>query len=651
MINRTQKWHEPGIGLPGSPPPNRRSMPSEDVCSVTSVRENSASTPPRPAGPKCHCGTPIVHIPGKRPKIYCSDACRKRAKRLIADQSRSVASTTTAGNPDAGFSSKGKSPSTAGQSAVTGTGSTPNEGAATAGREDPRDERFARRDRHQTVSLNEAFKGCGTRLTAGTAELMWKPGEATWGNTCRCNNVHTCPWCMSRILAVRGSNVQLAADGLADAGYGLHLGTNTLRHFERMAFGTVRKGMRHGLVAVLHDGWKGAYGSSGRRWRTMRDDFGIIGYERAFEDTFGWGSGWHLHWHTLWVTREVLGPDAQAAFRDALAGAWAAGVESAGGYTVSETCDRPGCSCEGKGHGTDVRPLNGADAADGDAGKQARYLYKDGDKTKGGVAKIGLELAGQNFKAGRGDDRMGPLDLGDAAAAELQRLRRPGPFVEKYREREFGVFQVRKHYRSQNLNRLIKELGIQQDVRTEEEITDDTEGLVAIAVIPAYIWYRYIARVAGRRLDLIKVAETYGLPGVRRLVESWGLVWGKDVLDPPAPEAPAAPGDLDADQMRFEVMSEEEAAFREARRKANEARTEELAASLDRVRQPKKEAIRPTISLRKRLKPKPVTVDVKTPPPGAASPVCRRCKGKLAPVLQPWGQHPGDCLRVDTAVA
>ncbi|MBD3550583.1 hypothetical protein [Streptomyces sp. JV180] len=624
---------------------------------MTSVRETSATaspSAPAPRGPKCNgpgCGKPLVHIPGKRPKVYCSPACKMRAKRAIERASETTTNGAGHQSPapksNAGFSSKGKSPSTAGQSAAA-------EAAKPTGgqpKTDPRDDRFARRDRHQTVSLNEAFKGCGTRLTAGTAEVMWKPGEATIGNTCRCNNVHTCPWCMSRILAVRSSNVQLAADGLADAGYGLHLGTNTLRHFERMAFGTVRKGMRHGLVAVLHDGWKGAYGSSGRRWRTMRDDFGIIGYERAFEDTFGWGSGWHLHWHTLWVTREVLGPDAQAAFRDALAGAWAAGVEAAGGYTVSETCDRPGCSCEGKGHGTDVRPLNGTDAADGDAGKQARYLYKDGDKTKGGVAKIGLELAGQNFKAGRGDDRLGPLDLGDAAAAELQRLRRPGPFVEKYREREFGVFQVRKHYRSQNLNRLIKELGIQQDVRTEEEITDDTEGLVAIAVIPAYIWYRYIARVAGRRLDLIKVAETYGLPGVRRLVESWGLVWGKDVLDPPAPEAPAAPGDLDADQRKFEVMSEEEAAFREARRKANEARTNELAASLDRVRQPKKEAIRPTISLRKPLKPKPVTVDVKTPPPGTASTVCRRCKGKLAPVLQPWGQHPGDCLRVDTAVA
>ncbi|MER5417894.1 hypothetical protein [Streptomyces virginiae] len=455
---------------------------------------------------------------------------------------------------------------------------------------------------------------------------------------------------MARILAVRGSNVQLAADGLADRGYGIHLGTNTLRHFERMAFGTVRKGMRFGLVAVLHDGWKGAYGSAGRRWRTMRDEFGIVGYERAFEDTFGWGSGFHLHWHTMWVTRKVLDAKTQAEFRDALAGAWAEAVEAAGGYTVSETCDRDGCFCQGKGHGTDLRPLNGADDEPGEAGKQARYLYKDGDKAKGGVAKIGLELAGQNFKAGRGEDRMGPLDLGDAAAAELEQLGRPGPFVEKYREREFGCFQVRKHYRTQNLNKLIKELGIEQDTRTEAQITDETEGLTAIAVIPASTWYRHIARRPGRRLDLIKVAETYGLPGVKKLMESWGLEWGKDVLDPPTPDAP---GDLNAEQL---VLQEErepspaETAYREARRAATEARADDVAASLDRVRNPRQET-RPKVSLRKPFKAKPTTRTIATPPPGAASPVCRRCGGKLAPILQPYGEHAGDCLRKDPELA
>ncbi|MEU8673001.1 hypothetical protein AB0C71_39640 [Streptomyces anulatus] len=571
---------------------------------MTSVRETSATAPPRtdaPRGPKCNgpgCGQALVHIPGKKPKVYCSPACKMRAKRAIERNAKTTTvdagQTSPAPKSNAGICSKGKSPSTAGQSAAA-EASAPKNGQSKA---DPRDARFERRDRHQTVALGRAFLACGTKLTGKTAEVLWKPGEATIGGTCRCNNVHVCAWCMSRILAVRSANIQAAADGLAAAGYGLHLGTNTLRHFPRNKFGTVRKGMRHGLVAVLTDGWKGAYGSAGRRWRTLRDDFGIVGYERAFEDTFGWDTGWHLHWHTMWVTKEVLDTDTQAAFRDALAGAWASGVEAAGGYSVSESCERPDCHCGGKGHGFDLRPLN-----KGEEGQAARYLYKDGDKAKGGgVAKIGLELASDN-KAARLDGRMGPLDLGDAAAAELLRLGQPGPLVEKYREREFGVFQVRKHYRTQNLNKLIKELGIAQDTRTENEITDDTVGLTAIAVIPAGTWYRHIARHKGRRLDLVKVAETYGLPGVRRLVESWGLVWGKDVLDPPPVLGPA---DLDAEQLALEEPREippAEAKFRAARKAANEARAKEVAAALDRFRNPRRE-VQIKVSLKKPIRAK-----------------------------------------------
>ncbi|MGK4909974.1 hypothetical protein [Streptomyces albus] len=398
------------------------------------------------------------------------------------------------------------------------------ETARQGSRRDPRDERFERRDRHQTAALGEAFRACGNRLTGKAATLMAAAGEAAITGVCRCNNVHLCPWCGSRILAVRAANVQAMADGLAERGYGLHLGTNTLRHFARMPFGSNRKGRRHGLISVLHDGWAGAYGSAGRRWRRMRDDFGIVGYERSYEDTFGFDTGWHLHWHTLWVTLRPLTTEEQAAFRRALAQAWADAVRAAGGYEVSMTCDRPGCSCGGEGHGTDLRPINGDDPSDA-----ARYLYKDGDK---GTAAIGLELSRQDFKSGR-RGRLGPWQLGDAAAAELAERGEPGPFTERYRERERGIFGVRKQYRTQNLNRLVRELGIPQDERTEDEITDESGGLQPIAVIPSGTWYRHIARVPGRRLDLVKCAERGGLPAVRHLVEAWGLRWGIDVFDPP----------------------------------------------------------------------------------------------------------------------
>lgn len=527
---------------------------------MTSMHDGAETAPQRPAGPRCRCGTPILHIPGKgRPKIYCSDACRKRAKREIARNAETA--TNGAGQSrseqktDAGFSSKGKSPSTAGQRgcatpanrAVTAAPdgrsrageserARPSQETAPQGRTDPRDERYARRDRHQTVALGEAFRACGNRLTGKAAELMWAPGEAAVTGVCRCNNVHLCAWCGTRILAVRAANVQAMADGLATAGYGLHLGTNTLRHFERMPFGSNRKGQRFGLVSVLHDGWRGAYGSAGRPWRRLKAEFGVIGYERSYEDTYGLDTGFHLHWHTLWVTAAPLDDEGQTAFRRAIAAAWADAVRAAGGYEVSQTCDRPNCPCGGEGHGTDLRPLNGDDAGDA-----ARYLYKDGDK---GTAKIGLELSRQDLKDGRRFGRLGPWQLGDAAAEELTASGGvPGVFTERYRERERGIFGVRKQYRTQGLNALVKALEIPQDERTEDEITDESGGLQPIAVIPSGTWYRHVARVPGRRLDLVKVAEAHGIAGVRLLIESWGLRWGIDVFDPPATEAPATAGE------------------------------------------------------------------------------------------------------------
>lgn len=383
---------------------------------------------------------------------------------------------------------------------------------------------------------------------------MAAPGDAAITGVCRCNNVHLCVWCGSRILAVRASNAQAMADGLAAAGYGLYLGTNTLRHFERMAFGSNRKGERFGLISVLHDGWRGAYGSAGRKWRDLRDEYGVIGYERAYEDTWGPRTGFHLHWHALWVTAVPLDEDGVTEFRRALAVAWADSVRASGGYAVSLRCDRPNCPCGGEGHGTDLRALT-----DGEEGETARYLYKDGDK---GTAKIGLELSGQEFKSARADGRLSPWQLGDAAAAELAATGTAGVFTEKYRERERGIFGVRKQYRTQNLNRLVKKLEIPQDTRTENEITDESGGLVPILVIPSGTWYRHIARVPGRRLDLVKVAEAHGVSGVRLLIESWGLRWGIDVFDPPTED----------DGQDDEATQAGEA----------EARAEKVAALLDR---------------------------------------------------------------------
>ncbi|MFD9729243.1 hypothetical protein, partial [Streptomyces sp. NPDC059072] len=140
----------------------------------------------------------------------------------------------------------------------------------------------------------------------------------------------------------------------------------------------------------------------------------------------------------------------------------------------------------------------------------------------------------------------GPWQLGDAAAEEMAASGGvPGIFTERYRERERGIHGVRKQYRTQGLNALVKLLEIAQDERTENEITDESGGLQPILVIPSGTWYRHIAKVPGRRLDLVKVAEAHGIGGVRLLIESWGLRWGIDVFDPPTEGESTSPAEED----------------------------------------------------------------------------------------------------------
>jgi hypothetical protein len=45
-------------------------------------------------------------------------------------------------------------------------------------------------------------------------------------------------------------------------------------------------------------------------------------------------------------------------------------------------------------------------------------------------------------------------------------------------------------------------------------------------------WYGHIVKHSGRRLQLVHAAEKWALPGVRTVIESWGLIWGVDVTEP-----------------------------------------------------------------------------------------------------------------------
>ncbi|MFF3062342.1 hypothetical protein [Streptomyces sp. NPDC057909] len=394
--------------------------------------------------------------------------------------------------------------------------------------EEGRDERFERRERHQKVSLGKTFRGCGRKLFAGAATVQKGADGSSYAGVVTCGMVHMCTWCCARILVARADFAQQAAEAWIANGGGIVLSAHTLRHFKRQKYGTLRKRERGGLVAVLHDGWSGAYGHrSGKMWQQAKRAHGITGVLRSYEDTWGLNSGFHVHFHAMWFTERPLAPEEVEKFGKALSARWGHAVVAAGGYKPSDSCNRPGCDCGGNGHGVRVDHVDLTEA-----GAVGRYLFKDGDKARTEpIDGVGAEMAFGADKEGRRGGRLGPFQLGDAAATGEAEA------VEAWQEREYGVFNVRKMYLSNGMKARLAELGI-VDNRTDQEIAEDEgrEKRTPIAVIPRDTWYQHIVPVRGRRLALLKAAESGGVAAVQKLIAEWGLVWGRDVLPAPLPE-------------------------------------------------------------------------------------------------------------------
>jgi hypothetical protein len=359
------------------------------------------------------------------------------------------------------------------------------------------------------------LKGCGRSAIAGGVGVILNGGVAHLSGVATCGKIHLCPVCSAKIRAARSEEIDTVTAAWQAAGHGLAMMTLTLRHYRRMPLGTTRKRKRGGLVGVQHDAWITAFGSrAGKMWQRLQTDHGIVGYVRVWECTVGADHGWHPHFHVLLFTSAPWSRDRADAFEGAARARWIRSVQRAGGYRPND-----------RGVKVDVpRPE--------DAQQFSRYLFKNQD----GKARFerwtpGAELARADLKTGRRASRM-PFEVAEGAAAGL------ADDVPLWLEYEYAAHGIRAIYWSNGLRALLGEL-VDLDDRTDDEIAAEDVGGEGVALIPAETWYAAILRHRGRSLDLIRAAESGGLPTVRALVESWGLVWGRDVLDPPPPPAAA----------------------------------------------------------------------------------------------------------------
>lgn len=414
------------------------------------------------------------------------------------------------GNPDTGTAKR----DTRYSGTDTGT-HMPSDADTTA-----RDAQFELREALRAISGLERLKKCGVSVLAGGVTPVLRNGRAGYAGVVTCGSVHVCPCCSTSVRRVRQDELDQVGKFWECESCGLVMMTLTMRHYDRDPLAS--------LADMQREAWKRGFGmNAGRTWRQAKKDFGIRGFVRAWEVTHG-PNGWHVHYHVLLFLARPLTAGRVQELQHLAFKVWSDALVKVGARMPVEVSEKDGKPVA-------VR----IDAPDrGESGQLARYLMKGQDgKTRWGVA---AELTRQDIKQGQAGHRT-PFEIGRAAVREDADPRD----VELWREFEETATGVRSLYWSNGLRKLLEEMGFELDNRDDTRVASDEASAGApLACIPAATWYRHIARHKGRALALLKGAEKGGALAVRALIESWGLTWGLDVLEPEtAPEGVAPTAD------------------------------------------------------------------------------------------------------------
>ncbi len=175
---------------------------------------------------------------------------------------------------------------------------------------------------------------CHTRLNRGGSNVgVWVgQGKAWFSGLMRCGNVWCCPVCSAKIAEGRKAEVQRAIDSAVGNGMGVSLVTLTVRH-----------GLEDPLPDLLEKFSKAQRRTkSGRAYKQLQQDFGLIGEIRALEVTHG-VNGWHPHTHAIMFSRHPLTGHALTQLRRRLFVLW------------YRACAREGLPAPSYAHGADVR--------------------------------------------------------------------------------------------------------------------------------------------------------------------------------------------------------------------------------------------------------------------------------------------------------
>lgn len=360
------------------------------------------------------------------------------------------------------------------------------------------------RDLVQEVTTLKSFRGCEKSVLQGGVSLRRLEGRAGFAGVWRCGSVWACPCCSATVRAARAAELERLAVAWIQAGHGLAMATLTVRHWSKAR-------LRPQLDGVATS-WRKL--QAGKWWGSFKEAFGMAGVTRAVEITHG-ENGWHSHLHVLIWTDKPMDRETAEQMEGNLYAKWLAKVTAAGlGKPTRE-------------HGVKVDPVRRGKEGAADV---AKYVAKLQEADGSAERSMGNEIVRGDLKTGQKGSRV-PFEIiadhfrkGDEDDLHL------------WWEYEEATKGRRMLTWTRGLRDMLAELLEEEmDERTDEEIAaaDEAGEGEEVAYFPTETWKKHIVSVPGRRPALINAAQAGGRADVRKLIESWGLVWGSDVLEGP----------------------------------------------------------------------------------------------------------------------
>lgn len=292
-----------------------------------------------------------------------------------------------------------------------------------------------------------------------------------------CGSIWACPVCSAKIRNGRANEISAAAAAWDLAGNSVVMMTLTFPHDLGMRLAA--------LLPIVADGFRALI--SGRPWRRVKDQVGIVGTIRSIEVTHG-GNGWHPHAHVLVYVTGEISAEGIAQLAVYARARWAKWITKQG-YRVPH--DR---------HGVDIGLCTSAEEA-------GAYVSKtqDGRST-------GNELARGDMKQGRQGSRT-PFEI-------LDDFRWTGDVEDLALWHEYE--QATKGHQAITWSKGLRGiLGVGQE-QTDEELAAEEVGGDDIAMIPAEVWAG-VVKIPGLDAALLDVAERSGRAGMDKLLARHGL--------------------------------------------------------------------------------------------------------------------------------